>query len=213
VHERNNVWADQEAFWKDCIAKAPSSPRPYSSLAGIYLERNQLGLAFQYLTRAIELDNNYSLAYLNLGIIYKRQQKHDQALYYYKEALRTSRADKFKILTNMGNVYYAKGEMLTAETYYRQALQSYDDFLAHLGLGFIYGQQNRCQEAIYHFQVALAKAAGNMRARYESLTGLGHCTNQLGNTQAAISYYQQALQIQPNSPDIARKLQRLMQKK
>ena len=113
----------------------------------------------------------------------------------------------------MGNAYYAKGEMLTAETYYRQALQSYDDFLAHLGLGFIYGQQNRCQEAIYHFQAALAKAAGNMRARYESFTGLGHCTNQLGNTQAAISYYQQALQIQPNSPDIARKLQRLMQKK
>ena len=211
--ERNKVWADPEAFWKDCIASAPNSPRPYTKLAGIYLERNQLGLAFQYFTRAIELDNNHSLAYNGLGIIYNRQQKHDQALYYYKEALRTSRGDTFKILTNMGNAYYAKGEMLTAETYYRKALQRYDDFLAHLGLGFIYGQQNRCQEAIYHFQVALAKAAGNMRARYESLTGLGHCTNQLGNTQAAISYYQQALQIQPNSPDIARKLQRLMQKK
>jgi len=61
-------------------------------------------------------------------------------------------------------------------------------------------KQGRCEEAIQRFQAAFDANPG-AHAAYEPLNNMAFCLYELGRTDQAISTWQQALSIEPNSPD------------
>ena len=61
-------------------------------------------------------------------------------------------------------------------------------------------KQGRCEEAIQRFQAAFDANPGAHEA-YEPLNNMAFCRYELGRNEQALSTWQQALSIEPNSPD------------
>lgn len=68
THDRNEIWADDIALWRDTMEKSPEKVRPYVNLGIAHQERGQLYKAIDYLNEAVRIDPNYGKARYNLSI-------------------------------------------------------------------------------------------------------------------------------------------------
>jgi tetratricopeptide (TPR) repeat protein len=78
--------------------------------------------ALAYLESAVAEDPGNIRAFLYLGIAYQQLQRLDEAIVVYRRALPMAGQDTALIAFNLGNIYYAKGNVPQAEDCYTQAL-------------------------------------------------------------------------------------------
>jgi tetratricopeptide (TPR) repeat protein len=112
--------------------------------------------ALKWLKAAQRIQSNDSNLYTNLGMVYHRLKKTDQALSCYAEAIRLNEKNS-AALNNRGNIY---GELRK----YEEAIADYtqvisiepDNINAHTARANIYQSQNRREEAVEAF-LALTK--------------------------------------------------------
>jgi tetratricopeptide (TPR) repeat protein len=145
----------------------------------------------------------------DLGVIYARQGKAQQAIESYEQALAISReigdrhGERLN-LGNLGNAYASQGKA-------QQAIESYEQALAisreigdrhrerlNLGnLGSAYADLGEARRAIdYHEQaLAISREIGDRRGEGNHLGNLGNAYANLGEARRAIDYYEQALAI------------------
>jgi Tfp pilus assembly protein PilF len=137
-----------------------------SSYPDDYILQDDLGLAYYYLEehdlairhfkKSLELKGDYSPARNNLGNAYTAKKEWDKAIEQYKIV----NADLLYAtpqypLSNLGFVYYEKGEYELAEKYYLEALRAKPDFGNALhGLGKTYLAMGRAPEAIARLEKA-----------------------------------------------------------
>lgn len=67
TYGRNSVWADEIAFWQDCITKNPKANRAYNELAIAYEREGQKNKAIQTYYQGIRVNNNDWRLHYNLG--------------------------------------------------------------------------------------------------------------------------------------------------
>lgn len=58
--------------YNSLIEKFPNLPEPYNNLAVLYAEQNRLLEAKEVLEKALQTNNSYSIAHINLGDVYTR---------------------------------------------------------------------------------------------------------------------------------------------
>jgi tetratricopeptide (TPR) repeat protein len=136
---------------------------------------------------------NCWLALNNLGNIFYRQGRTDEAISYYQKALEL-KPDYAKAHDNLGNALQQKGKVDEAIAHYQKALQIKPDYAeAHMNLGSAFLQLGRVDEAIAQYQMAL-----EFKPDYaEPWNGLGSIFFLQGRMDEAISHYQRALQLNP----------------
>ena len=131
-----------------------------------YLLQDDLGLTYYYLEeqdlailhfkKALNLKDDYAPARNNLGNAYASKKEWDKAIEQYK--IVTSDllyATPQYPLSNLGFVYYEKGEYELSEKYYLEALRAKSDFVKALhGLAKTYIAMGRLSKAITKLEKA-----------------------------------------------------------
>ncbi len=195
------VWATDLAFWSDVAAKEPEDALPHRELASVLIERGRLQEAERELQRALAARSDRdgrAMTYNNLGNLYRRLARYDDAQQAFEAGLRiTPHPTLYHNLgmTVMNQLEHAQPtdqavllrEMTAARTAFEQALR-----LGHLpnatGAGF-----PEWDEAKTH---AL----------------LGQVLFSLGDRAGAREHLEAALRLQPSGPvaDVTRRyMQRL----
>src|SRR5262249_50699645 len=84
---RCGAFRDEEALWRDTLAKNPDAFMAHNNLAILLAGAGNLPEAAEHFRRSLELKPDYASA-LNLGIVLEREGEREQALELYRESLR-----------------------------------------------------------------------------------------------------------------------------
>ena len=141
-------------------------------------------------------DNNW-LAHNNLGSGLEKEERFDEAMIHYLEALKI-KPRHAKVHNNLGIVQIKQGKVKEAFGYFSEAIRLKPDYAeAHHNLGAAFIEQGKVEEAISHYFEAL-----RIKPDYaEAHDKLGTAFYRQGNLDEAISHYSEALQMKPNYPE------------
>jgi len=106
---------------------------PYYNLARLYILKEKLTEALEYINRSLEINDSFRMAYNLKGIILERQLKFDEAVECYKEALKnlgvgTNPEVYVDISFNLGVVYFKNNEFKEAKKIFEKISSYVTDF-------------------------------------------------------------------------------------
>ncbi len=136
-------------------------------------------------------EDNYVLHY-GLGQTLRRQEKIDEAVIHYKEALRIH-PEFYEPNDALGSILAQRGDLDQAIKYFREAVRinPYDpQVLSNLGLAL--GMQGRLDEAVSYYRKALKINPNLARTHYN----LGYALNLQGKTGEAEIHFREATRLQ-----------------
>jgi type IV pilus assembly protein PilF len=148
------------------------NPRQKESLDALGFINTRFGKydeAISYYKQAISIDPNYSEAMNSLGVVYMETEKPDEAVKYFNMALNNPLyATPEKPYSNMGLVYYKKGDYQGAEDTVKKALaRNPNSPVAIYIQGLLYLKQGDDEAAIKKFTKALSIEQDYLEARWE----------------------------------------------
>jgi len=138
------------------------------------LMKNQPAQAESFLMRAIADDPGNPVAYIYLGIVYEQIGRAEDAITIYRRILPSAGNFSANVANNLGNVYFQKGNIDTAEQYYTQAI-SYDSGYpnAYLGRANTRIKTGNLKSAVSDYQqYLLLDPTSSQRAKIEQLVNL-----------------------------------------
>lgn len=179
--QRNQVWADPIALWRDNAAKTPNKYRVLDTLARQLLEagRNQEAARVLALTDRFEQGDGNDIQWpsaINHLIMLRRQGKLEEALAAADQYLSKNPNPRVrsKILANKGNIYIEKRDLGKAEGSLREALTVYPENLpAMVNLGIVLFHKGARDEAKQILSEAIKRDPQQAEARkyLEKLSG------------------------------------------
>ena len=88
-HQRNKVWSSYETLWYDVTKKSPNNGRGLMNYGLSQMRKGNYTLAKTYFEKALVLLPNYSLLFINLGVLHTSLNDPIGAEQYYKRAIST----------------------------------------------------------------------------------------------------------------------------
>ncbi|RMF99692.1 MAG: tetratricopeptide repeat protein [Nitrospirae bacterium] len=127
----------------------PEEKRAYYALGIVYHYFEEYSKAEDSLKKAISLDPTYSEAYNLLGLVLIKLKRMDEAIEAFKKALDNPLYQHpEKAFTNLGNLYYRKGDFKVALEYYKKALKRAPRYpVAYYGIALSYNALERFGDA------------------------------------------------------------------
>jgi tetratricopeptide (TPR) repeat protein len=179
--------------FEQVVAKAPQSLNAQFNLGLIAERQGRLAEAQTAYEKVLFLDQNHQASLLNLGRLYRLQDKFDQAISLYEKALKApGREHDVALLNNLTVAYRLAGRYELAEATARRVLaRSKDNADAYKNLALIYYDQG---------QYRLAElVSGNARKLAESDPGvynnLGMIYLKLNDRPRALAQFQKAVSL------------------
>ncbi|MBI3695818.1 MAG: tetratricopeptide repeat protein [Acidobacteria bacterium] len=137
------------------------------------------------------------VAHNNLGEALAAQNRLDEAIPHFEQALRIKPADAHA-LYNLGNAHQRHGDVQAAVQQFERAIQVEPTFAAaHNDLANCYTLLGRTDQAVDHYRRALAAQPGFADAHYN----LGNLLQQQGRLEEAVAHYEQAVVLKPTLAD------------
>jgi type IV pilus biogenesis/stability protein PilW len=168
------------------------NPKNKSSLNAIGLillspEFKEYEEAIIYFKRAIAIDPNYSEAMNNLGVTYVEIENWEEAIKYFRIALRDPLyVTPERAYSNLGYAYYKKGDYLNAVNTLKKAIARYPDFPRSVYiLGLVYLELGEITGAIDEFKKTVDIAPGYINARWE----LANAYLRIGDKENAVKHF------------------------
>src|SRR5436190_8590077 len=144
------------AAFKQVIAAKPEDPEAYYNLGTLYLRKNDLRGARQYLEQTVKLRANYPEAWNNLGMVAAQEGHTDEAIRNFNQSL-LLRPNYAIALTNLGNIHRRQGDFDDAEKLLSRALEiTPDDPEINYSLGMLYARQNQLEKAARYLENAVS---------------------------------------------------------
>jgi len=229
--QRSWVFENDEALWKDTLAKNPDCCLARTNLGVIFLDRGETDAAVAQFQKALRIDSNFATATLDMGCAFLRMGQVDQAIDQFNKTLEMN--PNYPIAhDNLGEALIKKGQVDEAITQFQKALEISSNYAAasnDLATAFLQnGQVNKAiaqgqktleinpnyPSAHYNLGIALIKM-GRMDEAKEQLQkaleinpqdgtayyNLGTIYSQKGQMNEAILHYQKALEVQPDFAD------------
>ena len=145
--QRNILWTDNVAIWRDAVAKGGGKNRPYNNL-GYWL--NQAGRheeAVAVLQKGLELHPDYVKMYMNLGVALSGLNRLDEAIAVNRTALERA-PDNPRIANNLATLYLRQGMVPEGHALLLKALELNPKYgNAYYNLGCMMVQEARLDEA------------------------------------------------------------------
>lgn len=173
----------------------PDDPFLHNSLGLTYMARGRHETALSHFKEAVALNPDYSPARNNLGSAYIALEQWDKAI----ECFETVKEDllyatPYYAASNLGYIYYRKGQLETARFHYREALEMRRRFPRALhGLGLVALAAGNTDEAIGHFEQAI-----------EELPEAAYLHMDLARAYEQKHQYDKALEIYEKAASLAR---------
>jgi tetratricopeptide (TPR) repeat protein len=137
------------AALQQAITLDPENALYRNTLGVVLLDLKQPAQAQDQVERAIALDPDYAEAHHNLGLAHAEQGRFGPAVAAYRKALTYPTYTTPEVAyNNLGNAYFALGQLKEAEESYRAALRLEGRLpSAYYGLGMVLNRQGRGDEA------------------------------------------------------------------
>lgn len=162
-----------------------------------YMQHNDYKAAEEEVLEAIKINPDYAEAYSDLGFIYVKLGRNDEA----KKALLTAinlDPDNEDAYNNLGMLYMKEDDFDGAECLFRKAISVYPpDFNPHSNLGVVYFKKGMYEEAEKVLQRAIKINPGRPGPRKV----LGVVNLHLERWDVAVSYLMEEAQLNPNSDE------------
>lgn len=202
-------WPNAERFARELNREKPGTPEILLFLGNIYTKMGDYNRAIQAFQESLELDDENTEAYNNIGIVYRLEENLPAAVGALERAreLAPERAD---IWYNLANVHKQMDEPEVAETYYRKAIELDPGLTrAYNNLGTLYQKEGKQQEAEEFYRRGISQDQNNPLLQYN----LGISYQEQQRIDDAISAFRQALKSRPNWVDSLNNLGILLEQK
>ncbi len=146
-----------------------SDPRIKNALGLTYMALGDLKKAEEYFREAIELRDDYSEAYNNLGLLLSREGRSEDAIKAYEKAVENLLYQTpERAYNNMGIEYEKLGRLEEAKNAYLRAISLSPQFPApYYNLGRLYSRQGRLDRAVEYLEKAVSLNPGFVSAYYQ----------------------------------------------
>jgi type IV pilus assembly protein PilF len=215
AHLREGRFRAAMQSYVEADSLTPDDPELKFRIALVYADYfKRLDEAEKFYREAIRLRGDYSEAYNNLGTVYLRQNRLDEAIGMFRKALENLYyATPELAYYNLGRAHEEKGEEDKAIEFYEMAIELRRPYLDPYGrLGLLYEKRGKYREALRVFQELASqlekkdpKKARNeeeLRENRASLAGAyyhqGLCFQKLGRREEAREALERALELAPD---------------
>jgi len=191
-------------YLNDIIKNDIQFPPAYFYKGLIYKEIGDTSKAISNFQACVEVDPDNYDAWMQLGLIYA-DQGNPLAVQFYDNAIAigdTSREAQYA----KAKFFQDAGDVATAIDYYRELIiGNPQDADALYNLATIYLGIDSVDKAARYFDLAIKQSPAKAFAHY----GRGLCAEQLGKKEAALAYYRQAINLDPELTFIQEKIDEL----
>jgi len=193
-----DTWKDSKTLYNHMMAVCKK---------GNYLAQNNLGLllinekqhadAEDHILTALKIRPRYGAAMLNMGVLFDRQGKTDEALVWFRKAAEIG-PESAMAYFNIGAIMGAKNQPEAALEYFQHARSIKRNLaLAPMQIANTLNAQGRHREALIYFREALSLQPLDPQANYN----LGAQYGLLGKLDSALLYSTRAMQLRPGYSD------------
>ena len=187
----------------------PDAPEANRDLASAYLQDNKAGLALAYAKRATELDRESFGAWANLGFIYARAERYEDAVNAFRTAseLAGDDDDVQPVLLGLADAHIRLGNYVRAVNTLNAVIAASPSSTAYERMGVAQFKQRRYEEALRNFQEAVkldksdTAALNGLGVAYMTLYIEGGRTNTWQRDQA-LEAWARSLEIKPDQRSI-----------
>ena len=163
--ERNRIWMDELALYRDSAEKSPAKARPHNNFGAILLQRGRLTAAIDEFQKALRIKPDYADAHYNLGNALVKQGNLAKGISHFSKALDLQPND-VKSLNNMAATLVLLERYPEAIKTFKKALQiNPTDPDLHRNLALVMRKQGDLQGARQHFSKALEINPSNEMVR------------------------------------------------
>ncbi len=198
------VAAGVSVYWYRKSQDQQEGPDPYVYIEGLRaLLRGQDEQAFSHLKNTVLADTNNIDAYIQLGNIFRRRKKYDQALKVHKDLTHRAgltSADKKEILMSLYKDYMALGEEITAMKAVNEMLsvEPNDKFALELSLRWAEKQEEWKEATSIRRKLDKIEGVESNRAMALYKVFEGHQLHEQGDQHRARLFYKEAIHIDKN---------------
>ncbi len=186
------------SFFQLALKNDSSSAEALYGIGSVYLKQDKRAEARDNFLRATQAQAGYPdtlpNAWNNLGLIATQAGQMEEAVDYFKQALRLS-PDHLIALDNLGNAYRQQKRWEEARKAFDRALSTHPhDPEANYGTAMVYAQNNDNDRAYDYLQKAL-----QFRPDYpEALNNLGVLYLRTGRRDQAVSSFEECIRVAPS---------------
>ena len=174
---------DAVACYERAIGLESQNVATLVNFSAVLLGMGQGGRAIPHLEAATAIDARQPQAWANLGAAYVSCNRRGEGLVAYRRALAEGGEGIAAIHNNLGDLLRDQGELASAETHFRRAIELFDRYAeARVGLGTVLLEQGKAAAAVEAFRGALAvdpnsrSAASNLLYAHNYLVELDHAS-------------------------------------
>jgi len=189
-------FVDSREMLLKAINLDPKNTSAMLKLARLYLIYKDYATAMKYINSSLVIDPMLKDAYFMKGVAYAEGGDTTKAIYNYQKAVESD-PQFYDAWIELGNLFSATGKPL-AENYYRNAydLDTNNTHAIYI-MAYYYQESGNFENAEYYYQSLL-----NKEKNKNALFNLGYINMVYKqNYTAAISFFQQALDIDPDYTD------------
>lgn len=191
--------------YQRAINLKPDSAEANRDIASAYLQDNKAGLAMTYAERATELDRESFGAWANLGFIYARAKRFNDAIDVFRTALELAgeENDTEPVLLGLADAHIRMGNYSRATNTLNTLISTNASSTAHERMGVAHFKQRRYEDALKHFKEAVrlddtdTAALNGLGVSYMTLYIEGGRTNTWQRDQA-LDAWAKSLDLDPN---------------
>ena len=191
--------------YRRAINLMPKSAEANRDLASAYLQQGKPGIALSYAKRATELDGESFGAWANLGFIYSRVERYEDAINAFRSAseLADKEDDLEPVLIGLADAHIRMGNYTRATNTLNTLILNNPSSTAHERLGVCFFKQRKYEDALREFKKAVAldgedtAALNGLGVAYMTLYIEGGRDNTYQRDQA-MKAWSKSLELKPN---------------
>lgn len=202
IYRRNEEYNKAEQSFLKAYELQSNDVHVLYSLSKLYFSRNETDRAFDYLQKLKEADPNFVEAHRLMGDIHFGAGQYKEAVAAYTNFVMRKQGD-VEVWNNLANAHLKLDEYEQAREYYQKALEVDSTFgLAHRNLAVCLFKMNDYEGAERIISDYLKLVPDDL-----SLTLLaGDIASKLDKVDDALNYYEHAVKMNPDSPEIVTSL-------
>jgi len=196
------LYAATVKAFQTCVTLNPNKPEAYSTLAQVYLFKEDYEKGKEYMVMAVDKNPKDITSLVNLGLVYFREKDYDNALVYMKRAMEVDPSN-LNAIKQIAFVYDAQGKKDMAAQAYIDAIKVDPESTdLHYNLGVLYFQQEKWQDAANSFIKVTELAPTEVDAVFNAGLAFGR----MKNHKEAAKYLEAAYELTPDNLDVVHEL-------
>ena len=190
---RNILWKDAINLLVDVRNKSPFKARVHGNLGRLYAKRNMPEEAEKEYSKAIVCDPMFYLAYNNMGDLYFKAGRQQEAILFFEKAISLGFSNNEDTHKELAAMYGSAGDINKAVSHFQAALLIKQTPQNYFNLGLALYKNGQTERAIDQYRSAII-----LDPLYAAAyLNLANAYSEKGNRSEALINYQKAVQINP----------------